>query len=548
MSKKKYSIDTLYEKVKKGEIRPSRFSYADDDDDEILSKKPSANAATNKHNTYYGNNSYYRAGTSNYRQYGQSGSGYSGFSQLYSKYNFFKKSDLIKPHMHYIDEWKVKDIVKQDVNNENVVKSIFEKFAQHSSYKKLGKKPDLSDYCKKFRENFSKIPEHMYYDIHKMYYHKMDNLTFEPRTEKNNGKFKFLEKANNPVGKIISEGSNLKSSIFAKNSILYYLASMTAMDYVDDQNQGGKGLSGDSDSNIDKDIDNMLNNNYSKQIYDDLMNQAQESCQAIDNILDKELQDKMFDEPNNDLTDNKSRAAKFSPEYFRQIQAKIENITLNVSSFKNQIKKILDKTTTYFSSKETVVYDDLLNTQDISGLDDYILLHPKLRKIMAEDILIRDVQKCGKIDVYLDVSGSMTSSSGIQKDNNGGSLRKIDFVKALTAKLKQMDMLNNVYIFDTRLKKISSNIIVIASIDASGGTNLDAPVRNIINEGINGLIITDAEDNCSIYSEKAFFVGCKGADFSCFDNDTLEQYAQSDQLIVYDGVKVQKVDKNGRAI
>jgi hypothetical protein len=61
----------------------------------------------------------------------------------------------------------------------------------------------------------------------------MNKLQFEERTDANYTKYKFLENANNPVGKIMTENSNLKSSIFTRNVIAYYTMQLTTMEYID---------------------------------------------------------------------------------------------------------------------------------------------------------------------------------------------------------------------------------------------------------------------------------------------------------------------------
>ena len=64
----------------------------------------------------------------------------------------------------------------------------------------------------------------------------------------------------------------------------------------------------------------------------------------------------------------------------------------------------MDRSASYFSSKKQVTYEDLFNTDNISGLEDYIELYPKLRKIFVEDIMIKDEKPIGKVDIYIDIS------------------------------------------------------------------------------------------------------------------------------------------------
>ena len=467
---------------------------------------------------------------------------------LFGKLNFYKKADLVKPYIHYIDEDKIDAIVTAEFRDQKSTHEAYNKWISHSSFRKLeeDKKPDFQTFCKKLQENYKKFPEHLKYDIHKMYYHKIDKLEFEERTEKNHTRYKFLERANNPVGKIMSEGSNIKSAVFTKNMLLYYLLQLTQMDYIDpDTSQQIKnGLNGDSDfdnDGVDDAMDKMFNNTASKNLLDKLMQDAQDTCKMMDENMEKDVQEKLFDQANEG---GGSHAGKLSPDYMRTIAAKLANVRLSMTSLKEKIKKLLDKSTSYFSSRKITTYEDLFNAQDISGLEDYELLHPKLRKIFAEDIQIKDTKAVGKIDVYIDISGSMGSSCGV-KSTEGHHISKIDFAKSLTAKLKELDMLNDVYLFDTRVKKYRNDLISISMIDCGGGTTINNAINNIEKVGNNALIITDAEDHCDHYSDKAFFIGVEGARFNYFPEPVIKQYSEKGQVVVFDGDKILKVLSNG---
>ena len=465
---------------------------------------------------------------------------------LFGKLNFYKKADLIKPYVHYIDENKIASIVRKDIESLESIKDYYNRFSGSASFKRLDhdKQPDLGAFHDKLKENYKKFPEHMKYDIHKMYYNKVDKLQFEDRTDKNNTRYKFLEKANNPVGKIMSEGSNLKSAIFTKQMMLYYMMQMTMMEYVDpdahQQMQNGLGGGDDSQFNqddIDQAMDKMLNNQISKNMLEKAMKDAQDTCNMMDQHVDKDTQEKLFEDS---YKGGGNEAGKLSPEYFRKVAEKLERINLSMGSLKEKLQRLLDKSAAYFSARKEVIYDDLLNSQDVSGLEDYVLLHPALRQVFIEDIQIKDYKYVGKIDVYIDVSGSMSSSCGV-RNADGHSISKIDFAKSMVAKLKQLDMLNDVYLFDTRVKKYRNDLISISMIDCGGGTTINNAVTNIINTGNNALVITDAEDHCSIYSDKAYFIGVEGANFRGFERE----YMEKAQCIVFDGTRIQNVNQHG---
>jgi len=475
---------------------------------------------------------------------------------LFSKLNFYKKADIIKPYIHYIDERKIDNIVESQLKtwngNAKKIADEYGNFSKTAAFAKIpdDKKPDFNAFAAKVAENYKKFPSHLKYDVFKMYYNKMEKLEFEERDDKNYTKYKFLEKANNPVGKIMTENANLKSSIFTRNMMMYYLLQMTQMEYVDpdahqDIQQGLNGTSEFDNDGVDKALDKLFNGQTSKNMLDRMMKDAQDTCKMMDENLDQEIQDRLFQEAN--TPSGGEEAGKISPSYMRQVEARLATIKLSTGSLKEKIQKLLDKSASYFSSRKIVKYDDLFNADDISGLEDYIFLHPKLRKIFAEDLMIKETKSVGKIDVYVDVSGSMSSDCGV-RDVNGDSISKIDFSKALIAKLKEMDMLNDVYLFDTRLKKIKTDLITISMIDCNGGTNIDVAVNSIVKNDVNALVITDAEDRCHIYSEKAFFIGVEGSRFNHFDTEAIQKYSQRNQVVVFNGSKISKVGLDGYVI
>jgi hypothetical protein len=226
------------------------------------------------------------------------------------------------------------------------------------------------------------------------------------------------------------------------------------------------------------------------------------------------------------------------------VSQKLASVRLSLGSVKEKIKKLLDKSVSYFSAKDSTHFEDILNADDIAGLQDYELLHPNLRKIMLEDILVKEVKKVGKIDIYIDISGSMSSSCGV-KDVNDRYISKIDFAKSFALKLEEMGMLNEIYLFDNRVVKAKKDPISISMIDANGGTTINNAVRSIERNGVNALVITDAEDSCNEYSDKAFFIGVEGANFSHFNKKTIAEYSEKSQVIIFDGNKISRVDKEG---
>ena len=350
---------------------------------------------------------------------------------LFGKINFYRKPDLIKPHLHYIDENRLEKIVDTHLHDSKTVTDMFSRFAKTTDYKKIdpNKAPNQNTFHSKFQENYRKFPKHLSKDIHKLFYHKMDRLEFEDRDEKNYTKFKLLEKANNPVAKIMTEGSNLKSTIFARNIMAYFALRSTMMEYIDpDAAQDFmNGMSGEGDpDSADQAMDKMFNDKASKNMFDKAVQEATDMCKDMDQAIDKDVQEKMFE----DVNKNGGRqAGNLSPDYIRTVVQELSKLRLSMGSLKDKIKRLMDKSASYFSAKKETTYEDLFNSDNLAGLNDYVELHPKLRKIFAEDIVIKDEKPIGKIDIYIDISGSMSDGCGV-KDASGRTITKLDFCKS----------------------------------------------------------------------------------------------------------------------
>jgi len=73
---------------------------------------------------------------------------------LFGKLNFYKKADLIKPYIHYIDEDKLDNIIDSAMNNQAKVKQEYDYFSKNNSFKSIpdDKKPDFQAYQQKIRD------------------------------------------------------------------------------------------------------------------------------------------------------------------------------------------------------------------------------------------------------------------------------------------------------------------------------------------------------------------------------------------------------------
>lgn len=464
---------------------------------------------------------------------------YNEGESLFSRLDFYKRPDLAKPYLHYLDESRLDDIVKAHLWNDKVLRRTYDQI----KHKIQG--VDRSTFIAKFCDNAGRVPSHMSYDIFKLYYNRMEKLEFVERTKENAGKYKFLERANSPVGKIMTEGSNLKSAIFTRNILFHFILSLTLQQLrdKDDQLNMDDLLNNPNFDSSNSNVSDKIDSTFSQQALEDALKESTDLCKSLDEVTDGETQQMLYETAN----DAKDGVDKLSVDYIKKASESLKTIKMSMSSLKDRIKKLMDKTTSYFSAKKEDIIEDLFNSDNLAGLDDYIDLHPKLRKILIEDVTVKETKSIGKIDIYIDISGSMTSRLN-RKDDAENSISRIDFAKSFALKMQDQDLLNDVYIFDTRVKKYKKDEFSLAVLEANGGTNITKVIENIKLKGNNALIITDAEDYCGLYSEKAFFIGVEGARFHHFEPKTRHRYINNGQIVVFDGVKTFNVNEDGYVI
>jgi hypothetical protein len=473
---------------------------------------------------------------------------------LFGKINFYKKPDLVKPYLHYLDAAKLRSIMSSQVyatSLTDILQDCYKSLTKSRDYKKWvgknnGGELDAREFHKELKNVYADFPEHLQNDIFNMYYNKIEDVDFETRTDKNHSKYKFLERSNNPVGKIMSERSNLKSGIFMRNVLLYYLTRLVFLKISDKESykKMKNSLNGGNDFD-NSDIDNMFDKDFgagsSSEMMNDMIEKASELCKKMDEVMDEETQEQMFQ---NIERNESTGASKLDAAYIENVRRKLLSIKMNMSSVKDKIKKLMDRSISYFSAKKETIQESLFDTDNVAGLDEFVLLHPKLRKIFAEDITVKDTKSIGKVDVYVDISGSMSDTCNI----NDTQVSKLDFAKSFIAELKNQDLLNEIYLFNTKVKKIKNDLISLAMIDTSGGTDIDVAVKKVIDNKNNAIIITDAEDHCTNYSDKAYFIGVSGARFHHFNPECIKRYSDAGQVIVFDGKKVYSVNAQGNIV
>lgn len=185
---------------------------------------------------------------------------------------------------------------------------------------------------------------------------------------------------------------------------------------------------------------------------------------------------------------------------------------LKISKSDKFINKILNSSLSGLETKLKREHLDLhevsnFHVDDISGLQ---FFNKQLNNLFIDDISVRKNKKSGKIDLYLDVSGSM----GETCDPYSYLVK----VKSLAFYMYKKNIVNDIYFFDSKLYGPFNDIKKVIGFESGGGTNFKIVAENIIQTNRKSLVLTDGDSSGNIpYTHKAYWCGidpsCK---FHCF--------------------------------
>jgi hypothetical protein len=396
------------------------------------------------------------------------------------------------------------------------------------------------------------VPQSLIEDVYSMYVN--DDIKRRPESKHNAIKHKVLNKVYNSLTKVVTKDSPMFTEVLTREMALYL---QKISDQLDDEDPDGG--SGDGESPFDKAMPGMGDvdeegNGEGEEIdspSDGLLagkgdsNSDRESYEALlDKILNSEINEKALEEAHKNAEEKMEELneklgeealkdlSKKDPEFLEKIELlkhALSRVSINKDSIRVVLEKILDESMNYFSRNFTTVEESIFETDDFEDLFGLEFLHPIFRNAELMNACNASRTYKGKIDLYLDCSGSMSSNATFE----GTTLRMIDLVKGIAIVLYRMNMIENLYFFDTSLYKIDNiNELTILSFSKSGGTDFNMVVSSINETGNNSVVITDGYDHVSSYTKQGFFVGVGGTTFS---NGGFNDYRKSKQCVSYNG-------------
>jgi hypothetical protein len=417
----------------------------------------------------------------------------------------------------------------------------------------------IKDYVEEKTGEECTLPQHMIDDVYSMYVNK--DIKRRPVDRTNAIKQKVMDKVYNSLTKVVTEDSPLFSQVLTRELAMYMQkierelqeemekngqggGSGSPFDGEDEgegngqgqgdtgddegeegegQTPGGKGASKDHNKGNHGDLEDIAD-----KILDKAQNEKnlEKAMNNADKIM-KDLTDKLGEEALADLAEND---ADFLNS-IEKIKHALDRVSINKESIKQVLVKILDESQNYFSQKFHTVEETLFEAEQFDDLFGLEFLHPIFRnaELLSPGNATR-VYK-GKLDLYLDCSGSMGSHETFE----GTNIRMIDLVKGIAMVLYRMNMIDKLYFFDTQIYEIKNiNEFTILGFDRSGGTNFNNVTLQCAQNGRNSVVITDGEDSVDEYKKNIFWVGVGGTQFTGWSGEgAFSTYKSMRQCVTY---------------
>ena len=430
------------------------------------------------------------------------------------------------------------------------------------------------------------LPQHIINDVYSMYV----NEDFKRRdvNGKNAVKQKIIDKVYNSLTKEITKGSSLFSQIVTKELSLYMqMVQRKIEEEQEKQEQQGKMPGGacPKGSGIDQGMPSMDKPGKGNEGNEegeapgqpsddqeddgdegegsvpggkapgdgsdmggsgDLDQEDQSKMDSIDDILEdtsKDL-DKAMQNAADTIQDLEEKLGKdvlddlanSEPDFMEKmdgIKDALSRVSFDKANIKLMLMKILNESRNYFSKNFDTIEESIFETEDFDDLFGLEYLDPIFQ--MAGLMNVGNASRVykGKMDLYLDCSGSM----GSRKNIEGTNIRLIDLVKGVAMMLFRMNMIDKLYFFDGGMYEIERiNEFTILAFDKSGGTNFNMVVDQCMKNGRNSVVITDGQDSVEKYIKNVFWVGVGGTDFSggYSGHGAFEQYRANGQCVTYD--------------
>tara|TARA_R100001594_G_scaffold36459_4_gene66247 strand:- start:45534 stop:46889 length:1356 start_codon:yes stop_codon:yes gene_type:complete len=162
------------------------------------------------------------------------------------------------------------------------------------------------------------------------------------------------------------------------------------------------------------------------------------------------------------------------------------------------VKKTIQKFKDSSVGKKFMIEESLWESEEIEDICNY---EDFAHLALLADLTVKSEMRQLTFDLYVDVSGSMSSRIDVSK---GKSMTKMELAIGLANKLKKLSMIDKIYCFDTRTWKVELN--ELNNMCTRGGTCIDNVLEEVKNNKRPAMLLTDCEDSIYKYVDHAFIL------------------------------------------
>ncbi len=431
-----------------------------------------------------------------------------------------KRPEIVEPYLNGIDSFFL---------NEDVMKS----------FSKDNKEAGGSE---KFRRIMKK---HFVNDIFGLFYNDKEEMKFSKRTEWNDFRYKLLEKVNKSGIKILSRKSTFASTLFTQEIAKYFYElykdlTPEQMEEMEKMMGGGEGQD-EGEEGDEEGKGNMAGggagkgttNSAVRETLERLLDSAKSDQMLEQAIKNVEKKVDMMEQSGIEVNETNAREMVGKVDVLEKHRADITQLNISKEGILKAVKKIMDRSTSYFSARYKVDEDDLYSCENLNEVEGLELLHPVFRRGRINDVIAHHRRYFGKFDLYVDNSGSMGSSAGLPGHSNVSCML---LAKAIAMRMKRMDILNDLYEFQDSVTKVESTELAILDMCARGGTSITSVANSVTKSEKNSICLTDACDMPGVYLDNLAFVGVNGINFHEFRGSEVgRRYIENGQCFAFDG-------------
>lgn len=381
----------------------------------------------------------------------------------------------------------------------------------------------------------SGVADYMLSDIYKIYYKDKYSMSLNEDSS-NYWWYKLLSRFDNSQFKDLTNYNDETTEIFVKN------IGQTLVKILNKENINKLKEEANNELNPNKSSQAGNNQNNSNQQSQNPKNTIESLNKTIDkqvrdtfNKVKKELQEKAEEDILlNQTAGNGSNEGTEDPISEETMNSILSKVKFNQKSINQFVTSTIKKFSNYFGHQVKLESESILDAIDIYDLDGLEgLLFPEL---LLDNISNLEILKSLKVDLYVDVSGSMDEHKNISANYNSytriGNSEKISMetlAKVLTIHMYKNKLINDFYIFQGAVNKVFKETYLKTRY--GGGTNINSVIKSIKQTNNPSLIITDASGSIDIYHKKAFIINI---DYSSkMYGEAIDRYITNNQMLFF---------------